>query len=90
MSVSPSPSPSIVYEAPPEPSMYNDQRIVQGTIDRKDVTGILAKNIKIPSWNTPGRPKKSKPGTVGFNLQTNSLEFWNGSFWLKLPMKKIN
>jgi hypothetical protein len=43
---------------------------------------------KIPYWNTPGRPKKPVAGTLGFNLQTNSLEYWNGSYWLKLSMKK--
>jgi hypothetical protein len=44
---------------------------------------------RIPSWNTLGRPKKPKIGICGFNFQTKSLELWNGSQWLKLPMKKI-
>jgi hypothetical protein len=43
----------------------------------------------IPSWNTAGRPKNAKVGTLGFNFQTKSLEYWNGNEWLKLPMKKI-
>ncbi|OGH17207.1 MAG: hypothetical protein A3C30_01180 [Candidatus Levybacteria bacterium RIFCSPHIGHO2_02_FULL_40_18] len=43
----------------------------------------------IPSWNNAGRPKKVKTGTIGFNSQTKNLEFFNGSSWLKLPMKKI-
>ena len=37
---------------------------------------------RITSWTTAGRPKKPKSGTFGFNTQTNSLEYWNGSDWL--------
>ena len=44
---------------------------------------------RIPSWNTSGRPKNPKVGTLGFNMETDNLEFWNGSLWLKLPMEKI-
>jgi hypothetical protein len=44
---------------------------------------------RIPAWNTPGRPEKAKLGTMGFNIQTESLEYWDGKNWLKLPMKKI-
>ena len=36
----------------------------------------------ISTGNTPGRPKKPMKGTFGFNSQTNSLELWNGFFWL--------
>jgi len=43
----------------------------------------------IPSWNNAGRPEDAKTGTVGFNIQTGSLEIWNGNNWLRLPMKKI-
>jgi hypothetical protein len=43
----------------------------------------------IPSWNIAGRPQDAKEGTIGFNFETHHLEFWNGSVWLKLPMKKI-
>jgi hypothetical protein len=42
----------------------------------------------IPSWNTPGRPKKPRKGAYGFNIQTNNLEFWMGSRWLIFPMKR--
>jgi len=46
-------------------------------------------NELIPSWNSLGRPKHPKIGNVGFNLETNNLEFWNGSLWYTLPMKQI-
>lgn len=42
----------------------------------------------IGSWDTQQRPKKPKSGTVGFNTQTMSLEFYNGSYWLEAPMLK--
>jgi hypothetical protein len=35
----------------------------------------------ISSWKTSERPKKAKRGTFGFNNETNSLEFWDGSNW---------
>ncbi len=38
------------------------------------------------SWDTKGRPKKPKPGTFGFNFQTNSLEYWDGSSWYAAQM----
>jgi len=44
---------------------------------------------RIPSWNAAGRPKKAREGIFGFNSQTKNLEYWNGSVWLKLRMKKI-
>jgi hypothetical protein len=43
----------------------------------------------IASWTTKERPKKAKTGTFGFNLQTNNLEYWNGSYWLAASMEKI-
>jgi hypothetical protein len=41
---------------------------------------------RIASWETRGRPKKPKRGTFGFNSQTNSLEYYNGSYWLAASM----
>lgn len=35
----------------------------------------------IASWDTDSRPKKPKPGIFGFNYQTNSLEYWDGTSW---------
>jgi hypothetical protein len=44
---------------------------------------------KLSSWNTRGRPKKAKGGTIGFNWQTESLEYFNGTYWLSSKMQKI-
>jgi hypothetical protein len=43
---------------------------------------------KIASWKTEERPKKAKQGTLGFNLQTNSLEYYDGSNWFAAYMGK--
>lgn len=43
---------------------------------------------KINYWDTSGRPKKAKLGTFGYNSQTNSLEYFNGSYWLSAPLRK--
>jgi hypothetical protein len=71
----------------PEPVLYRNQQIV----NRKTIKGFSPSGRleKIPSWNVPGRPKNPKLGMIGFNLQTNNLEIWNGSDWIKLPMKKV-
>lgn len=42
----------------------------------------------IASWNTAGRPKKARRGTFGFNFQTSSLEYWDGTVWLVAPMSE--
>lgn len=36
----------------------------------------------INSWTTTERPQNPKPGTFGFNAETKSLEYWDGSRWL--------
>jgi hypothetical protein len=43
---------------------------------------------KIASWRTEERPKKVKQGILGFNLQTNSLEYYDGSNWYAASMGK--
>ena len=40
----------------------------------------------IATWDTDTRPKNAKKGTIGFNTQTNSLEYWDGSFWYSAAM----
>lgn len=35
----------------------------------------------ISSWKTKNRPKKPLAGTVGFNIETTSLEYWDGENW---------
>jgi len=50
----------------------------------------LSVQIGMPTityWTTPGRPKSPKKGTFGFNSDTNSLEFWNGTVWLTANLK---
>jgi hypothetical protein len=42
--------------------------------------------LTIPTWDSLGRPKKAKRGTFGFNLQTHSLEYWDGSDWFTAVM----
>jgi len=44
---------------------------------------------RINSWTTKERPKKSKRGTFGFNSQTNSLEYFDGSSWFTAPMSEV-
>lgn len=43
----------------------------------------------IATWNKKTRPKKPKEGTIGFNIETNNLEYWNGTFWLESLMQKV-
>ena len=38
------------------------------------------------TWETKSRPKKPKKGTFGFNTQTYSLEYWDGSAWYQSQM----
>lgn len=40
----------------------------------------------ITSWQTSDRPKKPRRGTFGFNSQTKSLEYWDGSSWFAAAM----
>lgn len=37
---------------------------------------------RVATWDTNGRPKNARRGTLGFNTETNSLEYFNGSHWL--------
>ena len=41
---------------------------------------------RIASWKSTGRPKNAKKGTIGFNTQTSSLEFWDGAAWWTATM----
>ncbi|MCX7928921.1 MAG: hypothetical protein N2558_04565 [Patescibacteria group bacterium] len=42
--------------------------------------------LSIPSWSIKKRPKKAKKGTFGFNLDTKSLEYWDGKNWYTAQM----
>jgi hypothetical protein len=54
-----------------------------------DQTAITVANATTPTWNTAGRPDTPKAGTVGFNIQTNSVEIKTITGWYRLPMKRI-
>ena len=36
----------------------------------------------IISWDNKTRPKKARVGTLGFNVQTNSIEYYDGTYWV--------
>jgi hypothetical protein len=42
----------------------------------------------IVSWDSQTRPKNLKRGTFGFNTQTNTLEYWTGSYWVGASMSE--
>ena len=44
--------------------------------------------LTIASWNTASRPKKAKTGTFGFNIQTKSLEYWDGVSWFAASLQE--
>ena len=72
-----------------EPPVFFRNSLIYGeTIINKDQS-VAGGPQKIPTWNTAGRPQNARKGTIGFKFQTNNLEFWNGTAWLTLRMKKI-
>ena len=48
---------------------------------------IMASLPTLDSWKTSNRPKKAKAGMIGFNIQTNNLEYWDGNNWFAASMK---
>ena len=40
----------------------------------------------IAAWDSSSRPKTAKRGTLGFNTQTNHLEYFDGTDWLEASM----
>ena len=56
-----------------------------------DIGPGLSMLIGIPTistWETNKRPKKPARGMFGFNQKTNSLEYYNGSYWLAATMSE--
>ncbi len=47
---------------------------------------IMAGLPTISYWDEQQRPKNPKPGTIGFNTNTRSLEYWNGTDWLSAQL----
>ncbi len=39
-------------------------------------------------WEGSNRPKNAKRGTLGFNTETNSVEFFDGTIWFRAQMVK--
>jgi len=42
----------------------------------------------ITFWTTNDRPKNAVKGIIGFNQQTKSLEYFNGSNWFSAKMNE--
>lgn len=57
-------------------------------IDLGNGLSIMVGLPTIKSWNTADRPEKAKPGTFGFNFQTNNLEYWDGTAWFVAAMSE--
>jgi hypothetical protein len=47
---------------------------------------IMAGLPTISFWDELQRPKNPKPGTIGFNTSTRSLEYWNGTNWFSAQL----
>lgn len=70
--------------------IYNQIRMQKNSqfiLDLGQGLSLLIGDVTIPTWNKEERPKKAKVGTFGFNLSTNSLEFWDGTNWWAAEMK---
>ena len=55
-----------------------------------DIGQGLSLMIGIPtisSWVV--RPKRPRPGTVGFNLKTKRLEYFDGEAWYEAAMQAL-
>lgn len=54
-----------------------------------DIGQGLSLSIGLPTiatWTTSERPKNPRRGTLGFNIDTKSLEYNDGSDWLVAQM----
>ena len=45
--------------------------------------------LRISTWKTNERPKKPMIGTFGFNTQTKSLEYFDGTDWYEAAMERV-
>jgi hypothetical protein len=70
-----------------EPIFHRNHHAIQNT--NINNFSPSSKRKRIPSWNISGRPKKPIVGSIGFNIDTNNLEVWDGNVWFLLPMKKM-
>jgi hypothetical protein len=77
--------PEEAYEVQPPLFHRNSLLVMENTFG-----GSKNTYHRIPEWNISGRPANPRVGTIGFNLQMICLEYWDGTSWLRLPMKKID
>ncbi len=57
-----------------------------------DIGQGLSLMVGLPTiafWDIGSRPQKPQKGTFGFNFETNSLEYWDGTKWLSAPMTEM-
>ena len=47
---------------------------------------MMVGSPKIFTWDAKGRPKQPKKGMLGFNTDTNALEYWDGTSWWSAKM----
>jgi hypothetical protein len=43
----------------------------------------------VGSWDNDGRPKNAKSGTLGYNTQTRSVEYWDGTDWFAAKLSIV-
>lgn len=65
--------------------MATNQRLL---IDIGQGLSLMVGRPTITTWKTKERPKKAKPGTIGFNLDTKNLEYWDGESWFASRMNE--
>lgn len=78
------PFPILPPELTEKPVLYKNHQIMN-----KEISQAKNNQSRIPSWNNLGRPKNPRTGTIGFNFEIQTLEYWTGTSWLKLIMKKL-
>ena len=57
-----------------------------------DIGSGLSLMIGLPtitSWDTKTRPENPKKGVLGFNSETSSLEYWDGTSWFSAQLDKV-
>jgi len=65
--------------------MFKHQSLL---IDIGQGLSVMVGLPKIASWDSRSRPEKARTGTIGFNSQTSSLEYFDGSYWLAAPLRE--
>jgi hypothetical protein len=71
-----------------KPQLQRNQQVFK----YEKVKGVISASNpnRISFWNSEGRPANPKTGALGLNIETSDLEYWNGSYWLKLKMKRTD